>query len=430
MVNMRMIVRALLFVTVIATAVSPTGWAQTITWTRQFGSSADDVPYATTVDSTGVYVVGVTEGTLSGQTRAGGVYDAFIQKRSTSGGLLWTRQFGTLQDDYVYSVAVDSTGVYVVGATSGALPGQTSKGSLDAFVRKYSSTGQLLWTRQFGTASSDNARAVTVTGGSIYITGDTSGALSGQTRKGGIDAYVRKLDAYGNHLWTRQLGTGVMDVGRGISANGTGVYLTGYTNGALPGQTRVGGSDAFVIKYSASGSAVWTRQFGTLSGDRGFGVKAYGSYVYVTGDTGGSLPGATKVGRGADGFLRKYTTDGAHVFTRQFGVPGDSYGDESSYPADVFSRAIDADSYGVYVAGYANGAIVSPASPEEGYSFVRKYGTGGGALWTRQFAIGGDGAEGIVLDSSGVYVAGTTRGTLPGQTAYGLGDGYVRKYAR
>jgi len=42
----------------------------------------------------------------------------------------------------------------------------------------------------------------------------------------------------------------------------SGVYVSGYAVGALPGQTNAGGGDAFLRKYDVNGNEVWTRQFG------------------------------------------------------------------------------------------------------------------------------------------------------------------------
>ena len=56
--------------------------------------------------------------------------------------IAWLHQFGTSSYDYARGVAVDGSGnAYVVGRTRGALPGQTSSGGDDAFVRKYDDTG-------------------------------------------------------------------------------------------------------------------------------------------------------------------------------------------------------------------------------------------------------------------------------------------------
>ena len=111
--------------------------------TSQFGTSGYDVGNGIATDSTGVYVTGYTGGGLSGAKA--GATDAFVRKYNTSGSVLWTQQFGTSANDYAISIATDSTGVYVTGHTFGGLSG-TNAGETDAFVRKYSTSGSVLWT--------------------------------------------------------------------------------------------------------------------------------------------------------------------------------------------------------------------------------------------------------------------------------------------
>ena len=69
--------------------------------------------------------------------------------------MIWTRQFGTSALDVAVDVFVGSSGVYVAGVTTGALPGQSASGFSDAFVRKYDTSGTEVWTRQFGTSAFD-----------------------------------------------------------------------------------------------------------------------------------------------------------------------------------------------------------------------------------------------------------------------------------
>src|SRR4029077_2399801 len=91
-----------------------------VLWTRQFGSVFEDQARGVAVDATGVYVVGTIGASLADRTESNR-YDAFIRKYDASGNLLWTRQIAsiaTLQNDYATAVAVDSTGVYVAGYTA------------------------------------------------------------------------------------------------------------------------------------------------------------------------------------------------------------------------------------------------------------------------------------------------------------------------
>ncbi len=162
--------------------------------------------------------------------------------------VVWTQQFGMSGLDAAIGVAVDGTGVYVSGVTEGAFPGQVSAGDRDAFVRKYDANGNELWTRQFGTSGSDAATVIAVDGTGVYASGYTVGTLPGQTSSGGTDAFVRKYDAAGTEGWTHQFGTSASDGAGGISVDGTAAYVVGETGGTLPGQTSAGGSDAFVVK--------------------------------------------------------------------------------------------------------------------------------------------------------------------------------------
>jgi hypothetical protein len=129
-------------------------------------SASPEAP--TTLRTTGLIVGGVGVAALVG----GGVTailgfskksdlddrDAFVSRIDASGVTQWTRQFGTTSYDYLEAVDVDSSGnVIVVGHTIGTRPGQTSLGLVDAFVRKYSPTGEGLWTAQFGSSANDSA---------------------------------------------------------------------------------------------------------------------------------------------------------------------------------------------------------------------------------------------------------------------------------
>jgi hypothetical protein len=156
----------------------------------------------------------------------------------------WTRQSGHLGDDHAESISVDSTGVYVAGVMC---PGYLCRSeSFDAFVRKHDAYGYEVWTRQFGTPVEDCGYSISVDSSGVYVAGYTDGTLPGQSSSGGRDAFARKYDADGIEVMTQQFGTPVNDCVYSISVDPDFVYVTGYTDGALPGQSSSGGRDAFV----------------------------------------------------------------------------------------------------------------------------------------------------------------------------------------
>ena len=330
-----------------------------IEWVRQFCSNNTTHVNAVSVDPSGLYVAGVTYGTFPEQTSAGGA-DIFVRKYDTNGTELWTRQFGTSQNDLVYGISVDSTGIYVAGITLGTFPGQTSAGGADGFVRKYDTNGTELWTRQFGTSQNDYAEGMSVDSTGIYVAGVTCGTFPEQTSAGGADGFVRKYDTNGTEGWTRQFGTYAWDVVYGISVDSTGIYVDGITPGTFPGQTSAGGQDAFVRKYDTNGTQVWTRQFGTSQNDYAEGISVDSTGIYVAGHTLGTFPGQTSAG-GADGFVRKYDTSGTELWTRQFGT----YDPDAVY-------GISVDSTGIYVAGGTWGTFPGQTKGCEVDAFVVK----------------------------------------------------------
>jgi len=278
------------------------------------------------------------------------------------------------------------------------------------------------WTKQFGTSSDDYAYGVAIdASGNVYLAGRTWGALPGQTNLGGYDAFVVKYDGHGNEIWTRQFGTSADDFVNGVAIDASGnVYVAGVTYGVLSWQTGLGDYDTFVRKYDGSGSEVWTRQFGTSDGDAAFGVAVDASGgVYVAGYTHGVLPGQTLLGD-YDAFVRKYDNSSNEIWAKQFGTSNE---DSAAYVAVEASG-------NVYVAGFTRGVL--PGQTRSGFTdaFVRKYDGEGNELWTRQFGTSiDDHAGGVAVDGSGnVYVAGYTYGALPGQENLGDGDAFVRKY--
>ena len=149
---------------------------------------------------------------------------------------------------------------------------------MDVFVQKFDATGTEIWTRQFGTAASDRSFAVAVDSTGVYVGGETAGALPGQTSLG-FDAFVRQYDLNGTEQGILQFGSADDETARGVALDGAGVYLIGETGAALPGQTRVGIADAFVIKFSTNFPCSYTitptnRSFSTSSGSGTVNVSA------------------------------------------------------------------------------------------------------------------------------------------------------------
>jgi len=390
---------------------------------RQSARSSNDYAYGVATDSSGnVYVAGGTNGGLDGNTNAGNT-DLFVVKYNSSGTKQWTRQLGSSSRDSANGVATDSSGnVYVTGMTNGGLDGCKNAGIEDLFVVKYNSSGTKQWTNQLGSSSRDSADDVaTDSSGNIYVTGTTYSELDGNTSAGKADLFVVKYNSSGTHQWTKQLGTDRYDEARGVATDSSGnVYVTGYTEGGLDGNTNLGKADLFVVKYNSSGTKQWANQLGTWDTDFANGVATDSSgNVYVTGSTYRSLDGNTSAGN-ADLIVVKYNSSGTKQWTKQLGSSSDDYAND-----------VVTDSSGnAYVTGTTYGGLDGNTSAGNADLFVVKYNSSGTKQWTKQLGTSStDTANGVTTDSSGnVYVAGGTYGGLDGNTSAGVNDLFIVKY--
>ena len=185
------------------------------------------------------------------------------------------------------------------------------------------------WTKQLGTSSSDRGNGViTDSSGNIYVSGYTEGNLDGNTNSGQGDIFLVKYNSSGTKQWTKQLGTSKNEQGLGVTTDSSGsIYVTGFTTRGLDGNKSSGKSDIYLVKYNSSGTKQWTKQLGVESlDDLGNGVTTDSSgNVYVTGYTKGGLDGNTSSGE-SDIFLVKYNSSGTKQWTKQLGTCGNDYG--------------------------------------------------------------------------------------------------------
>jgi hypothetical protein len=319
-------------------------------WTRQLGSAGNDTGTAVRVDPSGnVYVAGAVTGSLDGLPARGGE-DVVLAKYAADGTKLWTRQWGTTGNDQSGGIAVDAAGaVYVTGYVEAALDGQAHAGGEDVFLVKYDAAGELLWTRQWGTAGGDLGYGCAVdAAGDVYVAGRTSGGMDGESHAGDHDLFLVKFDGQGTRRWTRLLGTASQERGMGLATDAAGgVYVSGFSGGALDAQPHAGNEDILLVKYDGSGLKLWTRLWGTAAEDRGTGVAvdAAGN-VCVTGFTEASLDGQPHLG-GLDVFLSCWSSLGSKIVTRQWGSPFEDRG---------LALALDAAG-NFYVTGFTDGTF-------------------------------------------------------------------------
>jgi len=249
--------------------------------------------------------------------------DVFISKLDASGNFVWAVAFGSPDFDRGTSIGVDASGnVYTTGffsTTADFDPGAgttnlTSAGSSDAFISKLNSAGTFVWAKRIGGTSGDVSNDLALdASGNVHTIGyfwgtvdfDPNAGTANLTAAGNADIFVSKLDASGNYVWAKNMGSATFDNGNSIALDASGnVYTTGGFSGTAdfdPGAgtsnlTSAGSADIFVSKLTSSGDFVTAVNMGGTSSEGGNQIVVDGSFnIYITGDLQGTAdfdPGA------------------------------------------------------------------------------------------------------------------------------------------
>ena len=319
---------------------------------------------------------------------------------------IWTRLLssGSNVSDNAIAVGPDGS-VFVVGRTEAALQGQAFNGSFDTFVSKYSSSGDLTWTKVIGTSGNDQGSTVYVgSDGSIYVGGFTTGNLNGEINNGSSAGFVTRFLSDGSQTWTKLVGSSAV------------VFSTTSPSGYID---LIGSSNdqTFIARLSSAGTVSRTI---TLDASGGIG-SAFSS------DASGNFFVAGYINSGStsfDGVVSKYLPDGTKAWTRLIG----------SAQRDFITSICAGTDGSVYVAGYAEASVdgeVFSGSTNNFSDFVAKYSSDGTKQWTRlinSYQFGGNRVSVSINNDGSLIVSGYTSIALAGQSNAGQWDYYLAKY--
>lgn len=220
-------------------------------WAKRMGGIGDDrttsISLNTTLCLTGSFQdeVDFDPNTNSYNLTAKGSSDAFVLKLNLDGNFVWAKSFGDVNFDQGNSVVQDAQGnVYTTGEFNGNVDFDSSEDStklisesVDVFVTKMDTDGNLVWAKNMGGTLGDRGNGIAVDKlGGVYVTGsfyrtfdfDPSVNVFQRTSVGASDIFISKLNQFGGFVWGQAMGSDDIDAGRAIAASATGeVYTTG-----------------------------------------------------------------------------------------------------------------------------------------------------------------------------------------------------------
>ena len=343
----------------VATAAMETDPMDFVEFSTFLGGTDDDhmdVVYAygsMVIDSEGnIIVVGRTTSTdfpLKGafQDTLNGYSDSTISKFYPNGSLAFSTYFGGSEQELITGVAVDSDDNIVIAGVTGSsdLPvvnafqsniSGVSGGVTDCFIAKFSEDGQsLLFSTYFGGASNDYAYAMAIDSSDrIVITGTTQSTdfpllnPVQDSNAGFLDVFVSLFDAnVQSLLFSTYLGTTSVDHGRDIKFDSQGdIWLTGIaavgnlaTEGAYQEENAGGISDAFLAKFSISGTLQYLTFLGgeDLEWGNALAIDSDDNLIVTGFTTSDNFPTSNPYQDQrvdfADMFITKFTPDGQNV---------------------------------------------------------------------------------------------------------------------
>lgn len=261
-------------------------------FSRALGAAGTASGLALSVGADGAVVVAGKISGGFGTTIDVGGDDAFAVKYDADGSEVFAQRFGGLLNEEVSSVAIGDDGtVFLAGRTTSTLEG-TRGGGEDGFIRALDANGTTLYTRQFGGAGDERAKAIAL---------DANGDLLVASEEDGVGVLRKFSSADGTSPAVYEFSVG--DLGNGqlnaITFDGDGILLAGTAGegNALGAAVNAhsGADDGFVVRIDEDIGGQPSRSFttflGTAGSDRIRGAQTLNGQLYVAGSTTGSLPG-------------------------------------------------------------------------------------------------------------------------------------------
>jgi hypothetical protein len=413
--------------------------------------------------------VGSYTGYVIGYSSGISLYDQvtiYVGEEATEPG--WVQAWGGSKLEKCTSIYTHGDMLYITGVFSTTVdfdpgPGivnKTSAGAYDCFIVKYTDDGTFQWVRAWGGSDYDGVSDIAIDASdNIFVCGsfrgtcdfDPGGGVFNVTSAGYNDAYLLKLDPYGDLHWVKTWGGTDFDNAAYVEVTDTRINIFGRFKGESdfdpgPGtviRTSNGSDDVFLSFFDLNGNLLYNGTWGSSKAESHSGMELnQDNGVFVSGwfeetvdfDLGPGTTEATSNGE-ADCFIAEYNSSLELQSLKTFGGLEDD-----------FSANTTTDSQGNLIIGgaFSDEVDFDPSSGEDihtsngGYdAFISKYDSAGNYVFTKTFGnIFMDNSYDVATDSANnIIIAGGFWGTCdfdpgPGvveRTAESDADIYVLK---
>ena len=277
-------------------------------WAKKLGGTGVDKINSIKILNNKIYIFGSFQNSVvfGGTTKvSNGLSDCFIAELDTSANIIWVKTFGSVQNDFIKSADVTEQGLFFVGEFSGTI--EQISGDASMFVQKRTLTGDVTWTKSVGVSHKIYGNSISVDSvGSVYVTGVFNGEkldFNPSDLKDSLltsekipntsvftdDIFILKFDPLGGFKWVKKIASTSYDAAMSIALKSNVFVLTGYYQGTVDfgnGKkvTSNGKEDIFIGKYDLDGNCLWIKSVGGPKTDIGRSIYIdWNNLIYIAG---------------------------------------------------------------------------------------------------------------------------------------------------
>jgi hypothetical protein len=338
----------------------------------------------------------------------------FLKIDDSSGNILWQKTIGGNGFDQLVSAKETIDGGYILGGYSSSdISGekmQSSRGDDDYWIVKLDANKNIIWDRTYGGTGVDRLTSIIETADGGYLMGGSSDSnISGEKNensRGSLDMWILKVDSFGNIMWQKTFGGSNSDWVESIVTTTDGAYiLAGNSQSNISGeknQNSKGGNDYWIIKITSSGSIIWQKTIGGNNSDQLKSIRDTNDGNYILGgDSFSNISGdktETTVSNSIDAWVIKINNLGQILWQKDIG------GDTTETFSDIRTTADNGFILGIMSNSGISGNKTEASRGDRDYWMV-KLDANGNFEWDK--TIGGDRIDqpqAIVQANDGGYV--------------------------
>ncbi len=321
-------------------------------WDKRYGGYGSDEAVDIFQTTTGDFIVSGYSGSgISGDKTEGlygGWHDYWVMKIDHLGGIIWQKTIGGTASDYWCNLAVTDDGyIYLGGTSESPVSGNKTVanfGQTDYWVVKLDSMGSIIWQRELGGTQQEFLSDIKVTPtGGVLVVGESESLASGnktEDRIGAFDFWVVQLDPDGEIEWQNTIGGDNYDFMEGnIVPLDDGYVLAGESISNISGDKTendinypdISSTDYWIVKIDLYGNVIWDRTIGGTGADyTRAACKALDGGIIIGGSSDSEISGYKSEGVGGhfgarDMWVVKLDAEGNFMWDKTIAGPASDW---------------------------------------------------------------------------------------------------------